>query len=97
MPRAKALSRQAGTRLERVHLTGLVSEEIQYVTQGACLGSVDFRVATIRAGNGRKLLVLNVEKFRQSTACCGELTRLEGFVMALGALPILMFHVVLLG
>jgi hypothetical protein len=71
----------------------LVSEEIQNVTKGTCVGFVDFCVLAPRASNGSKLFVLNIEELGRPSAGCSKLTSFKLLVSAFRALPVIVLHV----
>ena len=75
----------------------LVTEEIQHIAESTRRGSIDFSIAALSAGNSSKLLVLNIEELRQSSARRSELASLEGFVLAFWTFPMVVFHVILPG
>ena len=67
-------------------------QEIEDLLEGARVGVVELGVPTLRAGDGRKLLVLNVEHRGESTAGGAELGGLEGIVVALRTGPVVVGH-----
>jgi hypothetical protein len=73
----------------------LIAEEVQNISQGACISLIDFGVLTARARNGRKLFVLDVKEFRKASASCSKLAFFVFIILTFWAFPILVLHVTL--
>jgi len=52
----------------------LVCEEIEYITQHAAPGFIDFRILALGARHGTEALALDVEDFGQKATRCPKLT-----------------------
>jgi hypothetical protein len=73
-----------------------ITEEIQNITQSACIGFIDFGVPATCASNSGELLTLDIEEFRQTPAGCSKLICFKFPVLTLWTLPIVVFHLILL-
>ena len=71
----------------------LLREEIQHMSQRGRLGAVDFSKSTAIAGHRGEAFVLHVEDLGEHSAGGPELISIEGRVVALGAIPVFVFHV----
>ena len=69
-----------------------VREEIEHVTDRGASRSIQFGVAAMRTGDGRKPFILHIKYLRQETSGGPHLIRLEFVVTAFWALPFVVLH-----
>lgn len=69
-----------------------VREEIEHVTDRGASRSIQFGVAALRTGDGRKPFILYIKHLGQETSGGSHLIRLELVVTAFWTLPFVVLH-----
>jgi len=71
----------------------LIAKEVKNIFQGTGFCFIHLRVMALRAGNGGKLLILDIKEFRKESTGPGDLSGFKVGVTTLGTFPVAMLHI----